>query len=66
MRPTAHIAILPKRFWTWLRAVSGDDAYDRYLEHWRQEHAGEGPPMSRRAFHRSRERERWDGIRRCC
>jgi uncharacterized short protein YbdD (DUF466 family) len=61
------IASLPKRVWTWLRAVSGDDAYDRYLEHWRTHHQEDGgKPMSRRAFHRARESERWNGINRCC
>ncbi|HUN71123.1 MAG TPA: YbdD/YjiX family protein [Steroidobacteraceae bacterium] len=48
----------------WLRALSGDDAYDRYLTH----HAGahSGPPLSRRAFYREREERKWSGISRCC
>ena len=59
----------------WLRHVSGDDAYERYLEHWRRHHtisgeAGENgtgeSPLGRREFFRQRENERWNGIRRCC
>ena len=47
-----------------LRALSGDDAYDRYLTH--HAHAHEGPPMSRQAFYREREERKWSGISRCC
>jgi uncharacterized short protein YbdD (DUF466 family) len=48
----------------WLRALSGDDAYERYLAH----HAGahEGTPLSRRAFYAEREAAKWGGISRCC
>jgi Protein of unknown function (DUF466). len=38
-----------RAFWAWLRAVSGDDAYERYLAH----HAAAHPdraPLDRRAF----------------
>lgn len=64
---TGTIAGLPRRVWDWIRAVSGDDAYDVYLDHWRREHASEGgKPLTRREFHRVRESERWNGIRRCC
>jgi uncharacterized short protein YbdD (DUF466 family) len=48
----------------WLRGVSGDDAYDRYLTHHARTHAG--PPLSRPAFHREREERKWSGITRCC
>ncbi|HEY6516083.1 MAG TPA: YbdD/YjiX family protein [Steroidobacteraceae bacterium] len=48
----------------WLRALSGDDAYDRYLTHHACAHAG--PPLSRRAFYREREERKWSGISRCC
>jgi uncharacterized short protein YbdD (DUF466 family) len=48
----------------WLRAASGDDAYERYLTHHAQAH--EGPPLSRRAFYEQRERAKWSGINRCC
>jgi uncharacterized short protein YbdD (DUF466 family) len=48
----------------WLRAVSGDDAYERYLTHHARVH--EGPPLSRRAFYAEREAAKWSGISRCC
>jgi len=48
----------------WLRAISGDDAYERYLIHHARSH--EGPPMSRRAFYGEREKRKWSGVSRCC
>jgi uncharacterized short protein YbdD (DUF466 family) len=48
----------------WLRALSGDDAYERYLTH--HAHAHAGLPMSRRAFYAEREERKWSGISRCC
>jgi uncharacterized short protein YbdD (DUF466 family) len=47
-----------------LRALSGDDAYDRYLTHHAREHAS--PPLSRRAFYQEREERKWSGVSRCC
>jgi len=41
----------------YLREVSGESAYDRYVEHMRREHPGE-PVMSRRDFERRRADER--------
>ena len=51
--------------WTYLRAVSGDDAYERYLAHHAVEHAGQ-PPMSRKAYFTERQRQKWTGVTRCC
>ena len=48
----------------WLRAVTGDDAYERYLTHPARTH--EGPPMSRRTFYEEREKRKWSGVSRCC
>lgn len=48
----------------WLRALSGDDAYDRYLTHHARTHGG--LPLSRGAFYREREERKWSGISRCC
>jgi len=48
----------------WLRGLSGDDAYDRYLTHHAQAHSG--PPLTRPAFYREREERKWSGITRCC
>ena len=52
--------------WRMLRRLSGDDAYERYLEHWRRYHAAEGVPLERAAFHRRETERRWSGIKRCC
>jgi uncharacterized short protein YbdD (DUF466 family) len=49
-----------------LRTVTGDDAYERYLAHWRTQHAGEGSPLDRKAFFRSELERKWNGIKRCC
>jgi uncharacterized short protein YbdD (DUF466 family) len=49
---------------SWLRALSGDDAYERYLTHHARAHAG--PALSRRAFYAQREERKWSGISRCC
>ena len=54
------------RLWRALRRLSGDDAYERYLAHWRERHAGEGAPLDRRAFYRAELERRWSGVRRCC
>lgn len=51
--------------WGYLRAVSGDDAYERYLVHLAGHHAGE-PVMSRQAFFTDRQRRKWTGVTRCC
>ena len=55
------------RFWTLLREVTGDDAYERYLEHWRVRHAADGAtPLDRASFCREEQRRKWEGVRRCC
>ena len=54
-----------RKIWQYLRQVSGDDAYERYLAHHRQAHAGE-PPMTQEQFFRKRQDEKWSKISRCC
>ncbi len=52
-------------FWRWLRAVSGDDAYERYLAH----HAAAQPdstPLRRREFFSWRQATAWAKVKRCC
>jgi uncharacterized short protein YbdD (DUF466 family) len=50
----------------YLREVSGETAYDRYVEHVRREHP-EDPVMSRRDFERRRQDDRNANPRaRCC
>jgi uncharacterized short protein YbdD (DUF466 family) len=51
--------------WRGLRALAGEDAYQRYLRHVAAQHAGE-PPLTRRDFWRDAERRKWDGVSRCC
>jgi uncharacterized short protein YbdD (DUF466 family) len=57
-----------QRLWRVIREVTGDDAYERYLTHWRAEHAAvAGPqPLDRASFYREEQRRKWDGVRRCC
>lgn len=50
----------------YLREVTGESAYDRYVEHMRREHPGH-PVMSRRDFERWRQDAREENPRaRCC
>ena len=51
--------------WGWLRAASGDDAYERYCAHRAARHALE-PALSRRAFYEDTQRRKWSGVSRCC
>lgn len=56
-----------KRIWHIVRRLSGDDAYERYLEHWCEHHAtDEAQPLSRRAFFNAEQERKWNGVRRCC
>ena len=60
--------VLWSRFARQLRRLSGEDAYQRYLEHFASAHASASsdPPLSRREFERRRTEQRWSGISRCC
>lgn len=51
--------------WQWLRRLSGDDAYERYLAHLRAAHPERMAP-DRATFFRQREIEKWNGVKRCC
>ncbi len=56
-----------QRLWALIREMTGDDAYERYLAHWRAHHSErDGVPLDRAAFCREEQRRRWDGVRRCC
>jgi len=54
-----------RQLWRTLREISGDDAYERYLEHHRTRHPGEAP-LDRRAFFRDEQRRKWSCVNRCC
>ncbi len=56
-----------QRLWNIVRRLSGDDAYERYLEHRRMHHAADGgQPLSRQAFFKAEQERKWNGVRRCC
>lgn len=57
---------LLRRCWQTLRAISGDDAYERYLVHRRAHHAADEPPLSRADFFRAEQQRKWSGVKRCC
>ncbi|MCH9798697.1 MAG: YbdD/YjiX family protein [Betaproteobacteria bacterium] len=55
--------------WHILRRLSGDDAYERYLTHHAEFHASmvdAPPPLSRKAFVKLWQDNKWSGINRCC
>lgn len=52
--------------WRALRALTGDDAYERYLRHRQARHPGEAC-LDRKAFYLDDQRRRYGaGVRRCC
>jgi uncharacterized short protein YbdD (DUF466 family) len=52
--------------WSAVRSISGDDAYERYLEHHKRNHPESEPP-TRRSFFLSEQQRRWNGgPNRCC
>jgi uncharacterized short protein YbdD (DUF466 family) len=51
--------------WRVLRALVGDDAYERYCAHTRAEHP-DRPLLARRAFYLQQQQQKWSGINRCC
>lgn len=52
-------------FWCWVRELSGDDAYERYLRH-HAEHPQQKCPLTRHQFIKARINNQWNGIKRCC
>jgi uncharacterized short protein YbdD (DUF466 family) len=48
-----------------IRQLSGDDAYERYVQHHSQCH-GDQPMLDRRAFYIEEQQRKWSGIKRCC
>ena len=56
---------LPQRLWAVFRALLGDDAYERYLEHQRRRHP-DSVPLQRKDFYRAELDRRWSQINRCC
>lgn len=57
--------------WRRVRQLSGDDAYERYLQHYAAHHqaseSGEiEPPLSKQAFFKDWQDKKWTGVKRCC
>lgn len=61
------VAAWSRRCWRFLKELSGEDAYERYLEHWRTEHGQAGePPLDRKAFYEREQQRKWERPNRCC
>ena len=57
---------LVMRAWRALRAMTGDDAYQRYVEHLRRAHSG-AVPLDPATFYREQTERRFSGgVNRCC
>ena len=54
-----------RHLWQYLREVTGDDAYERYLAHHNVAHAGQ-QCLTRREFFVRRQQEKWSKVSRCC
>ena len=63
-----------KAFWNNIRRLSGDDAYEQYLLHFASHHTESNKatldtpelPLSREAFFKEWQDNKWKGIKRCC
>ena len=58
-----------KHIWHIIRQLSGDDAYERYLQHHAAFHANAlevKPPLARKEFFKLWQESKWKGINRCC
>lgn len=65
LKPLATVLQLPGRGWRIIRRLSGDDGYERYLEHHAAAHPGM-PALPRREWFARQQRQRWSGVKRCC
>ena len=54
-----------RQCWRALRTLTGDNAYELYLQH--HSHTGAArKPLGRKAYFRNAQQGRWDKINRCC
>lgn len=54
-----------QQLWRAVRQLSGDDAYERYLVHFTEQHPAD-TPLSREQFFRQWQDDKWQGVKRCC
>ena len=54
-----------RKFCQLVLQLTGDDAYERYLAHHQQHHAGQ-VVLGRRAFYLAEQQRKWSGVKRCC
>ncbi|MEZ0232353.1 MAG: YbdD/YjiX family protein [Methylophilaceae bacterium] len=54
-----------KKIWGFIRRLSGDDAYERYLLHHAKHHSGE-IAKTKAEFFKEWQDSKWTGIKRCC
>jgi uncharacterized short protein YbdD (DUF466 family) len=54
-----------KQLWQFIREVTGDDAYERYLAHHLAHHP-EHKALTRRDYFRHRQEQKWSKVSRCC
>ena len=65
-----------KTIWNNIRQLTGDDAYERYLQHFNEHQLHElealsceslsREPLSREAFFKEWQEGKWKGVKRCC
>ena len=54
-----------KQVWRFIREMTGDDAYERYLAHLRSHHPG-GEVLTRREYFKLAQERKWSKVSRCC
>ena len=54
-----------KIFWRMVRRLYGYEAYERYLQHYAEHHQTD-TPLSKAAFFKQWQDEKWNGVKRCC
>ncbi len=55
------------KIWQFIRQLSGDDAYEKYLKHFSEHHANdEVLPLTRTEFFKQWQDKKWKGVKRCC
>lgn len=58
-----RVSALPRAVWNYVRAVMGDQAYERYLEVAKRTGA---PPLSPQEFYLESVERRYSTVSRCC